>query len=170
MNTLLRLLVLLLIGSYVAGAQQPDCATVGIVASGSSNTGTTHSWRIYVRNKGGKSLVVRFSPLDFHWKIEEASKQGWQEALTGGVGPGKPSIGASPSRGLDIRTILKHKRSLIGDFDVRRDTPDDETLKQGRQYRIIFSLDVTLLSDSRETACKLMAEPQSFRIRPSESR
>jgi hypothetical protein len=170
MNTLLRVVTLLLIGSCLAGAQQPECSTITMDLARSSTSVTTPAWRIYLRNKSAKSLVVRFSALDFHWKIEEASNQGWQEDLTGGVGPGKPSIEASPERGEDRRVIAKHQRSLVTDFDVRRDVPTDETMKPGKHYRITFAQDVTLLSDSREAACKLVAEPQPFTVRPSDKR
>jgi hypothetical protein len=166
MNTPLRVLLLLLIGSGLAAAQQPDCSTVEILASRPLNTVTTPTWRIYVRNNSPKTIVVRFSPLDFHWKIEGASKQGWQESLAGGIGPGKPSIGASLGRGTDTRTIKKHHASLVTDFDVRRDVPIDGALKPGRRYRIMFAQDVALLGDN-ETVCKLVAKPQLFTARRS---
>ena len=109
MNTLLRVSALLLIGPCLAAAQQPDCSNITLGLAKSSSNGTTPAWRIYLQNKSAKSLVVRFSALDFHWKIEEPSNQGWQEVLTGEVGPGKPSIKASPGRGEDRLTIAKPK-------------------------------------------------------------
>ena len=170
MNSLLRVSALLLIGSCLAAAQQPACSTITLGLAKSSTSVTTPAWRIYLQNKSAKSLVVRFSALDFHWKIEEPFNHGWQEALTGGVGPGKPSIESSPGRGEDKRTIAKHQRSLVTDFDVRRDVPADETIKPGTHYRITFAQDVTLLSDSLEAACKLVAEPQPFTVRHSDKR
>lgn len=170
MNTLLRVSALLLIGSCLAAAQQPDCSTITLGLARSSTSVMTPAWRIYLQNKSARSLVVRFSALDFHWKIEEPSNQGWQEVLTGGVGPGKPSIEASPGRGEDRRTIAKHQRSLVTDFDVRRDVPTDETMKPGKRYRITFAQDVTLLNDSHEAVCKLLAQPQPFTVRPLDGR
>ena len=48
------------------------------------------------------------------------------------------------------------------DFDVRRDVPTDETMKPRKHYRVTFAQDVTLLNDSHEAVCKLVAEPQPF--------
>jgi hypothetical protein len=170
MNTLLRVSVLLLISSCLAAAQQPDCSTITLGLARSSTSVTTPAWRIYLRNKSARSLVVRFSALDFHWKIEELSDHGWQDAITGGVGPGKPSIQASAGRGEDRRTIAKHQRSLVTDFDVRRDVPTDESMKPGKRYRITFAQDVTVLNDNHEAVCKLLAEPQPFTVRSLDKR
>jgi hypothetical protein len=166
MNPLLRVSALLLIGPCLAAAQQTDCSAITLGLAKSSTSVTAPAWRIYLQNKSAKSLMVRFSALDFHWKIEEHSYLGWQEALTGGVGPGKSSIESSPERGEDRRTIGKHQRSLVTDFDVRRDAPTDETTQPGKRYRITFAQEITLLSDGREAVCKLVAQPQSFTVSP----
>ena len=163
MNKLFSLFALLILGPCLVIAQRRDCSAVTLRVT-SSSPGVTSAWRIYVQNKTSRNLLVRASALDFHWKMEEASTQGWQEILTGGVGPGKPSHGASPGVDADTRTIAKHQKSLIFDFDAKRDLTSDGTIKRGKRYRISFAQDVTLLGGIRETVCKLVAKPQSFQI------
>jgi len=151
----------------VATGQQPQCSSLTLKVVKAQRSATAQAWIIFVANNRRRPAVVRISDQNFHWKIEQAEKEAWNEMLTGGIGPGVPSTAATtPLQEVGSRTIRNRHPLLIGDFDLRRDVPT-ESLKPLTEYRISFEQDVDLI-DSAHSAheCKLVTKPQAFRFEP----
>jgi hypothetical protein len=119
---------------------------------------------VFVTNNGRQPAAVRILPLGFRWKIQQAKKGAWDEVLTGGIGGGVPSTGTKPLADVGTCTIDSRKGLLVGDFDLRRDDPE-EGLKARTEYRITFTQEVDFINSSGGIKrCKLVARPQVFRL------
>ncbi len=159
-----RVFVLLILGCSIAAGQKPSCSSLVLKVTRAPDRPTTIVWRVFVKNKTDRAVTLRVSAQGFQWTIERAEQGNWNVVLTGGVGPGMSSAGAKPTRNMDTHTVRRGHTYLIGDFDLRRDAPQNEALGRKLAYRITFAQEVELNHPKgRGAKCKLVANPQVFR-------
>ncbi len=164
---LVRLLAFVLIPCAIAGGQQLGCGGLRLYTVSRSESGAPNAWSVFLQNRSNIPIRVQLSPVGFRWVVEGLTDGKWSVVLSGGIGPGKPSVGAAEGRAQDASRILGSLQKLFLDqFDLSQELPEVQDFVPGAPYRITFEQDVEVLTSNLSAKCKLRAKPRPFRYKP----